>query len=256
MGIGILIISIIIGGTGCIQQKEYGTAPYMDDFFRGEFSVRWIPALNKEVTVIFTVTPIEDSFDTGIWIYLPDGIELIEGDTHWEGYLKKDDSFKMKIKVKPIQEGQLEIWAHVLGDVSGAERDWAYYIYFLTFKGIGLVSRKPFYREPHPVEGELKELVVDLGLKSSISTNVGEEMVLTFSLVASKDMENVKAVIELPEEFIFIDGTLEWAGNLKAAQEEIFQVTIKSTKKGRFEVLGFLYYDKEELIYKYDIFVH
>jgi hypothetical protein len=264
----VCLLVVILSESGYIisvsEESSTGNVPNgsgpemhrMEDFFRGEFSVKGEPALDQEVEVIFTVTPIEDSFNTGIWIYLPEGIELLQGDTHWEGDLTKDEVFTMKIMVKPIQEGQIEIFSHVRGDVDDAERDWAYFLYFLTSATKGQISRNPFYHEPHPVEGELKELIVDLGLKSPISTKVGEEMVLTFSLVASRDMKNVKAVIKLPEEFIYIEGTLEWTGDLKAAQEEIFQVTIKSTKKGRFEVLGFLTYDKEELTYKYDIFVH
>jgi hypothetical protein len=255
MGIWILILIVVIGCTGCIQQKEYGEMYRTEDFFRGEFSVKGEPALNQEVELIFTITPIEDSFDTGIWIYLPEGIELIQGDTEWEGDLKKDELLQVRIIVKPIQEGQLEIWSQVLGDVSGAERDWAYYIYFLTSKSNGQISRKPFYHEPHPVEGESKGIPIDFGLRAPLFVDVGEEIVLTFSLIAEEDMKNVTAVVELPEEFIFIDGVLNWTGDLKKEQEVTFQATIKPTKEGRFQVLGIVKYDSNEVGFEYDIFV-
>lgn len=256
----LLILIFVIGWMGCIQQKEPSASDtedfYLEDYFRGDFKVKGEPALNQEVEVIFIVNPTYESFNTRIWIYLPEGIELVEGDAYWEGDLKTDEVIQMKIVIKPKKEGQLEIWAHVLGDLGGAERDRAYYLYFLTSKNSGQVSRTPYYREPPPVEGEAKEMIVDLGLKSPITVDVDEELVLTFSLVASKDVSNVKVVIELPEEFIFIDGVLEWTGDLKAAQEEMFQVIVKPTKKGRFEVLGFLTYNGEELTYEYDIYVH
>ena len=244
MGIGFLIVMLGIGCAGCIQQNsESGTSPYMEDYFRGEFSVKGEPALNQEVTVIFTVIPIEDSFDTEILIHLPEGIELIQGDAYWEGDLKKDECFQMRMVVKPIQEGQLEIWSEVIGDLGGAERDWMYFVYFLTSKGEGQVSKTPFYYEPPPVETIGIEIPVGLHLESMPQPGVEEEVVLTFSLLATEDTPNVTAEIILPEEFIYISGPLEWTGDLKKDQKEMFQVKIKTTKRGRFKILGIVYYN-------------
>jgi hypothetical protein len=254
MGIGVLIL-IVVGCTGCIQQKEYGEMHRTEDYFRGDFSVKGEPALNQEVTVIFSVNPIEDSFDTELLIHLPDGIELIKGNTEWRGDLKKDEVFTMKIIVKPIQEGQLEIWSEVIGELSGAERNWAYFVFFLTSKGEGQISRTPFYHEPHPVETMGVEIPVGLHLETTPKPTVGEEVVLTFSLLASEDTPNVKAEIVLPEEFIYISGTLEWTGDLKKDQKEIFQVTIKTTARGRFEILGIVYYNGTENRFAKYIFV-
>ena len=258
MGIGFLIVMLGIGCAGCIQQNsESGTSPYMEDYFRGEFSVKGEPALNQEVTVIFTVIPIEDSFDTEILIHLPEGIELIQGDAYWEGDLKKDECFQMRMVVKPIQEGQLEIWSEVIGDLGGAERDWMYFVYFLTSKGEGQVSKTPFYYEPPPVGREMIKIPVAFVMKSiSIpKPTVGEEVVLILELHATEDTPNVTAEIILPEEFIYISGPLEWTGDLKKDQKEIFQVKIKTTKRGRFSIKAAVSYDDEKGAFIYDIYV-
>jgi hypothetical protein len=258
MGILILIVVIGIGCTGCIQQKsESGTSPYMDDFFRGEFSVKGEPALNQDVTVTLTVTPIEDSFNTEILIHLPEGVELIEGDTYWEGNIKKDEPFQMRIIVKPIEEGQLKIWTEVIGDVAGAERNWVYCIFFLTSKEKGEVSRTAFYYEPPPVGGEMIKIPVTFSMKSRsvLHPTVGEEVVLVLELYASEDTPNVQAEIVIPEEFIYISGPLEWSGDLKKDQKETFQVKIKTTKRGRFSIKAVVIYDDEKSTFIYDIFV-
>ncbi len=78
---------------------------------------------------------------------------------------------------------------------------------------------------------------------------------LTFGISSDAINENVKAEIVLPEEFIYISGPLEWTGDLKKDQKEIFQVTIKTTVRGRFEILGIVTYnDTEDKFAKY-IFV-
>jgi hypothetical protein len=129
-----------------------------------------------------------------------------------------------------------------------------YYLVFLTSKDSGQVSRTHFY--PPPVEREGKLMGVSLILKSVPTPNAGEEVVLTFVVIASKDTSDVKAAIVLPDEFILIDGILEWQGNLKEAQEETFQITIKTTEEGRFEIRGILTFDDEEWKYTYPVYVY
>jgi hypothetical protein len=254
MRIGFLILMLVIGCAGCIQQKsESGTSPYMDDYFRGDISVKGEPVLNKEVEVIFTVNPVADCFDTEMWIHLPKEVELIQGDTYWEGNLTKDEIFTMRIVVKPIQEGQLEIMGQIMGDLFDAYRERPYFLYFLTSKNSGKISRQPFYREPPVLHREATKAPVDIILEDIPWPEVGEEVVLTFSLIAPEDMSNVKAVIELPEEFIFLEGTLEWVGDLKKDQKETFQVRIRTTEKGRFQIVGVITFDDEKLEYIYYI---
>jgi hypothetical protein len=254
---GLILIIIVIGCTGCIRQNssEFGTSPYMDDYFRGDISVKGEPALNQEVEVIFTVNPVADCLDTEMWIHLPKGVELIEGDTEWEGDLKKDEVFTMRIIVKPIQEGQLEIIGQIIGDLFDAYRERPYFLYFLTSKNSGKSSRQPFYKESPVLHKEATKAPVDIILENIPWPDVGEEVVLTFSLIAPEDMSNVKAVIELPEEFIFVEGTLEWTGDLKKDQKETFQIKIKTTEKGRFRIVGVIMFDDEKLEYIYHMFV-
>ncbi len=224
--------------TGCIHQEEGAeTAVALEDYFRGDFSVTGEPVLNQEVEIVFSVNPITDSVATKIDIFLPEGIELVQGDTHWEGDLKKDEIFQMKIAVKPIKEGEWEIWSYVEGLLEGeADKGRDYSLFFLTSRDSGQVSRTRFY--PPSPEGKSIFIPVGLALKSVPTPDVGEEVVLIFAVMASEDMPNVNAVIVLPEEFILLDGTLEWSDDLEKEKEEIFQITIKTTERGRFEILG------------------
>jgi hypothetical protein len=241
---------------GCIHQEQGAeTAVAWEDYFRGDFAVTGEPVLNQEVKMLFTVNPVLEAPNTSITLYLPEGIELVQGDSNWKGDIKKDELVQVRITVKPIQEGQWIMWFYVESVFSSRRKEHCtYYLVFLTSKDSGQVSRTHFY--PPSPEGGTVAIPVHLSPKSVPRPNVGEEVVLTFLLTASEDVPNVKAVIVLPEEFIFIDGILEWTGDLKAGQEETLQITIKTTERGRFKILGILTYDDEEWKYATYIFVH
>lgn len=57
------------------------------------------------------------------------------------------------------------------------------------------------------------------------------------------------------KEFIYISGPLEWSGDLKKEQKETFQLTIKTTEKGLFEIVGVLTYSGEKSESSYCIYV-
>lgn len=247
--------------TGCINQEEDTETQgsegfYLEDYFRGDFVVTGEPFLNNEVEIVFSVNPPVDSLDTEIQIFLPEEIELVQGDLHWKGDILRDEVVEIRTTVKPVQEGQWEIHVYVKGMLDGKyEKDRTYYLVFLTSKDSGQVSRTSFYYEP--ANGKImKEMIVGLILRPVPTPNVGEDVVMNFVVLASKDMTDVKVTIVLPEEFILVAGTLEWAGDLKKEKEEIFQITVKPTEIGMFEVLGILMYNDKEFKFAYRIFVH
>ena len=252
----IVVILMCIVCTGCINQdKGAETAVALEDYFRGDFSVTGEPVLNQDVEIVFTVNPVLKAPNTEIRFYLPEGIELVQGDLTWKGDIKKDELVQIKITVKPIQEGQWIMHSYVESVFSSKRKEhYTYYLVFLTSKESGQVSRTWFY--PPSPEGTSLDIPIGLALKSTPTPDVGEEVVLTFAVMASEDMPAVKAVIVLPEEFILLDGILEWSGDLEKEKEEIFQITIKTTERGRFEIMGILTYDDEELKFAYYIFVH
>lgn len=258
---GILIMIVVFAGVicaGCIQQEEEPQeteAPYFEDYFRGDFVVTGEPILNQEVEILFTAKPITDSPETEIYLHLPEGIELVQGDVRWEGNIKKDEVVEITITVKSVQEGQWTIHAYVKGMLDGKyEKDRVYYLVFLTSKDSGQVSRTHFY--PPPVEREGKLMMINMILDAPPDPKVGEEIVLTFSLIASKDISNVRAVIVLPEEFILVNGSLEWQGDLKYAEIiEVIQVTIIPTERGRFWFTGTATYDSESLKYGFQMYI-
>jgi len=243
---------------GCVKQQEGTETLSLEDYFRGDYLVTGEPILNQEVEILFSVKPMTDSITTKIKIFLPEGIELVQGNLQWQGDIQQDEVVQVKIIVKPVQEGQLQIDTYVEGLLDGEHKKGrTYYLFFLTKKESGEVSRIQFYEEQLSGK-ELKEAVIHMGLKAP-SENVprsNEEVVLTFFVIASRNMSHVEAHIVLPEEFILIDGTLEWVGDLEAGKEKTFQVIVNPTKPGRFEILGFLTYDGEEMEYTYYVFVY
>jgi hypothetical protein len=242
---------------GCITQEEpegSEIAVAWEDYFRGDFAVTGEPVLNQEVEIVFSVNPVLDAPNTFINIYLSEGIELVEGDSTWEGDIKQGEPIQVTIIVRPIQEGQWDIISYVESVFSSKRKvENTYYLVFLTSRDSGQVSRTHFY--PPPVEDKSVYIPVGLVIEVPHFPNVGEEVIVTFSLIASEDVPHVKVVIVLPEELVLIDGVLEWAGDVEKEKEETFQITIKTTEEGRFEILGILTYDDEEWKYANYIFV-
>jgi hypothetical protein len=251
----VFVLLVLSTCAGCIHQEEESEpAPVLEDYFRGDFVVTGEPILNQEVEILFTVKPITDSPNTEIFFYLPEGIELVQGNKHWTGDIKEDEVVEIKISVRPILEGQWEIYAYVKGMLDGKyEKDRDYSLFFLISKDSGQVSRIRFY--PPSVEQMGKSMTVGLVIRVPQFPKVDEEVVVTFTLIASRDVPNVRAVIVLPEELILIDGVLEWTGNLEKEKEETFQITIRTTESGRFEILGILTYDDEEWKFANYVFV-
>lgn len=254
-----LILIVTFAGvlcTGCIQQKEGSeTTVAYEDYFRGDFAVTGEPILNQEVEIVFSVNPPVDSLNTEIEIFLPEGVELEQGNAYWKGDIQRDEVFEITIRVKPVQEGQWRIHIYVKGMLDGKyEKEREYYLVFLTTKDSGQVSRTSFY--PPPVEREGKFMMINMILDAPPDPKVGEEIVLTFSLIASKDLSDVRAVVVLPEEFTLISGSLEWQGDLKYAEiSEVIQIKIIPTERGRFWFTGTATYDSESLKYGFQMYI-
>jgi hypothetical protein len=242
--------------SGCLHQQEEGDdgGLIIEDYFRGDFTVTGEPILYEDVEITLILNPPLDSMNTEVLFDLPEGIEIVEGNKTWKGDILSNETARITITVRPIQEGELFIQAYVKGLLAGEyEKDFKYYLYFLTAKNSGKVSRTRFY--PQSVESKGIKMVTVLVLKIDLFLNVGEEAVLTCKILASEDTENVRVVIELPEEFIILDGPLEWTGDLEKEKEVIFHIRFIPTEAGKFEILGHLSCDKEEYTHVKDVWV-
>lgn len=250
-----VVAALLFLAEGCLHDKNQHEDYYYEDYFRGDFVTTGEPKLNEEVQITFTIHPVLEAPKTTIRIDLPEGIELVEGTPHWQGDIKGGEIVSVTITVKPVREGQFGIWVYVESVFSSRRKEnYGYFLCFLTSKESGKISRTKFYNDIQ-VGGEMIKIPVGLHLESMPQPNAGEEVVLTFSLIASEDKPNVKAEIVLPEEFIYISGTLEWEGDLKKDQKETFQVTIKTTVVGRFSIRGIVAWDDDGGTFIYDIYV-
>jgi len=234
--------------SGCLHQQEKISDDgglIIEDYFRGDFTVTGEPILYEDVEITLILNPPLDSMNTEVLFDLPEGIEIVEGNKTWKGDILSNETARITITVRPIQEGELFIQAYVKGLLAGEyEKDFKYYLVFLTTKNSGKVSRTGFY--PPSVESKGIKMIVGLVLKIDLFLDVGEEAVLTCELMASEDTKNVRAVIELPEEFIILDGPLEWTGDLEKEKKVIFHIRFIPTEVGNFKILGHLSCDIEE----------
>jgi hypothetical protein len=250
----IILFSTII--TGCIQQKEDTGTLALEDYFRGELVSLGEPALDSVVELVLTLNPPVDSLDTEVNFILPQGIELVEGDLPWKGDILRDQTVEVRIKVKPVREGQWVLESYVEGLLGGKYlKNFSYFLVFLTSRDSGKVSKTRFYDDIQTETMGIR-IPVGLSLESTPQPNAGDEIVLTFYLLASEDTPDVKAEIVLPKEFIYVSGTLEWSGDLKKDQKETFQVTLKTTVMGRFSTRGIVSYDGDGGTFVYDIYVN
>ncbi|MGC1120644.1 MAG: hypothetical protein WBA22_06080 [Candidatus Methanofastidiosia archaeon] len=249
----IILFSTIM--TVYFLQKEDTMVQHQEDYFRGELIAIGEPALDSVVELVLTLNPPVDSLDTKVNFILPEGIELVEGDLPWKGDILRDQTVEVRIKVKPVREGQWVLESYVEGLLGGKYlKNFSYFLVFLTSRYSGKVSKTRFY-DDIPIEGTAINRVVGLHLESETYLKPDEEAVMTFSLLASEDVSGVKVVIILPKEFIHISGPLEWSGDLKKEQKETFQLTIKTTEKGLFEIVGVVTYSGEKFESGYYIYV-
>jgi hypothetical protein len=103
--LALLVLVVIFAGIicgGCIQQKEGSeTAAAYEDYFRGDFVVTGEPILNQEVEIVFSVNPPVNSLNTEIEIFLPEGIELVQGGAYWEGDIQRNEVVEISYSLYP-----------------------------------------------------------------------------------------------------------------------------------------------------------
>ena len=129
----VLVVILILGVwhfQGLLSREEKGTIPLTTEFYKGKFSVSDDPILNRTVELAFTLEAMDDAPNTTIKIFLPEGIELVEGNLVWNGDLKRDEKIEHKISIKVVKEGEWRIRAWVENEkFSGFNRAFFCYIY-------------------------------------------------------------------------------------------------------------------------------
>ena len=111
------------------------------EFYKGNFSVSDAPILNRTVELVFTLETVDDAPNTTIKMFLPEGIELVEGNLLWNGDIKKDEKIEHKISIKVVKEGEWRIRAWVENEkFSGFNR--AFFCYIDSGINSGNLSKK------------------------------------------------------------------------------------------------------------------
>ncbi len=140
----VLVVILILGVwyfQGLSSREEKGTVPLTTEFYKGNFSVSDAPILNRTVELVFTLETVDDAPNTTIKMFLPEGIELVEGNLLWNGDIKKDEKIEHKISIKVVKEGEWRIRAWVENEkFSGFNR--AFFCYIDSGINSGNLSKK------------------------------------------------------------------------------------------------------------------
>jgi hypothetical protein len=128
--IGIIGLVMILA-LACIRDMESQSVPPLTtEFYAGSFGISEPPVLDTIVELTFSLETIEDAPNTSIKIFLPEGIQLMDGNTMWNGDIKGGEAVEHSISIKVIEDGEWRIRAWVANDkLSGFDRAFFCYIY-------------------------------------------------------------------------------------------------------------------------------
>ncbi len=116
MAVALVAVVVVAGCVGekpkekIIEDEMYKKT----EFFRGEFSPNNISLLvNQTGEINFRISPITNLQNTTIQFFLPYGVELIGGELQWNGDIKKDETLKLNITIRPTEMIRGDIKASV-----------------------------------------------------------------------------------------------------------------------------------------------
>lgn len=129
--------------SGCIEDNKEGLQDTKNeetiynkiDFFRGSFypTNLFIPT-NQTEEINFQISPIGDTTNTTIQIFLPYGVELIDGELQWNGDAKKDEIIQFNVTIKPTKDIRGDVKAEVYTLENEIRIERTYYV-FISTKG-------------------------------------------------------------------------------------------------------------------------
>ncbi|MDD4652165.1 MAG: hypothetical protein PHQ34_08030 [Methanothrix sp.] len=83
------------------------------ELYIGNFSLIGNPTINSTVELNFAIETILDAPNTTVKIILPDEIELISGESVWNGDLQKGKIVNLTVLIKPVESGEFVLSARV-----------------------------------------------------------------------------------------------------------------------------------------------
>jgi len=121
-GLIVLIVGIWMVGYAkekqSIQNIENGKKPLANVDVELRFKDNAAPKKGEIATLEFIVTPYKNASNATVTFYIPNGIEIVEGNTTWYGKITANETKIFIIKIKPIKEGEFTITASIFNKVS------------------------------------------------------------------------------------------------------------------------------------------
>lgn len=155
--LAVLILSAIVACQ--VEPSEGGTPtvlyPISEDFFGGSLSVMGKPVLGQNIELRLVIKPRAKAPNTRIRIWLPEGVELVEGTLEWSGDLVRGQEVVHSVMLRTTQEGEWEISIYAESIFpTGHVETMEYYVYLLSSEQGGEVHRTPVAPIEWPLQQE------------------------------------------------------------------------------------------------------
>jgi len=131
--------------------REVFAFPLTEDFFQGELSIEGRPVLMQPVKLRLSISPVADASNATIKLFLPDSVELIEGNREWVDNIKRGQTVCYDAVIKATQPGQSRVRLYVEASFANSHvESQNYFVFLLSSATRGEVSREPFDEEERP----------------------------------------------------------------------------------------------------------
>lgn len=197
------------------------------------------PILNKQTILTCKVKTIIPLTDMNIEIKLPEFLEPVNGNLTWSGDVEAGDELTVintDITATGIGNGTI-----LVGYASPPDNQISRYvaaIYVSIFTESARWEKYPLWSEGHgpPAVHISGDPLIHTNMYMSLShlPRLNEHAELLCTIIPRQDVTDVKAEIVLPEEVEFIDGSLEWQGDLITETPVHFLAKIEFTQTGDY----------------------
>ncbi len=226
--------------TGVLESPQTGSKPSVPVEVALGFSDS--PILNREVGLVFTVSPRVAVAEAKIEFQLPDGIEWVSGDTKWTGSLVANETKEFALVTRSVTTGDWVVSASVANKKSPNDQWEKTATVYVTVTDIGAkVSATTTPTGPSDprstAEPSSKPSVpVDAALSFSDSPILNREVALVFTVSPRIAITEAEVEFHLPEGIELVSGDTKWRGSLTANETKDFSILIKVIAVGDWEV--------------------
>jgi hypothetical protein len=207
------------------------------------------PVLGKEVQLTSRVTSSGDLKEGEFEFVVPDGFEVVSGDTTWTGPFTRNDTHEFTITVKSTEIGERVVSAiAIFRPIPGSQGGNGKHLYVTISESSASVSTtapriplEPGYNRSDGIDHTFP--VTDARLVFSEPPDIGQQVELTLEVTPLIDVIDGMVVFDLGREFFTEDRKKVarlYVGSLPANEPQEFTIKVTATDKGNAEIIASL----------------